>query len=347
MQAEIKTARLTLRQPTAADAPAIQAAANDLEVSRWVTHVPHPYTLADAQDYIARVRSGALGQTYVVDDAKGFAGTVGLAGELGYWVARRAWGRGYATEAAHALLTANFRDPHAPALGSSHFEGNDRSAHVLAKLGFGYLGDGSKLVTPRATGTPIKCHGMTLTPEHWHALNPWRITTPRLELRAIQPGDTADCARIGGDPRVAPMIFAATIPWAAADAARFIECWRWRGRLGFRMAITRQGKFIGTVGVAPPGPDGIPNVMYFLDPAQWGQRLMTEALGAFLPALVDRFRLPAVTADVFIDNPASARVLEKLRFQRTGTGTGTSAARLEPAPVWLYRLHAHDLKATP
>ena len=52
-----------------------------------------------------------------------------------------------------------------------------------------------------------------------------------------------------------------------------------------------------------------------------------------------------IEADHFDDNPASGAVLRKLGFQELGKGIGKSQARLEPAPVTLYRLRLDDLKA--
>lgn len=342
----LRTDRLILRPPNPDDAAKIQAAANDIEVSRWLTHVPHPYDLADAKAYLARVRAGDMGSTYVIADAHGFVGTIGLYKELGYWLARSAWGRGYASEAARAVLRAHFRDPDAAAVGSSYFAGNVRSARVLQKLGFGDVTDGARRVVPEATGAPVLCHAMALTPEQWHALNPWVIETERLRLRPVTPGDVPDIARIGGDPRVAPMIFAATIGWTEREAARFVERFRWRGRLGFRMGLERDGAVIGTVGLGTVAAGKAPEVAYFLDPDHWGQGIISEALTAFLPAAMDRLNLTEIRAEAFDDNPASQAVLARQGFQRIGRGLGGSAARLEPAPVSVYRLARKTLGST-
>ncbi|MDP3194614.1 GNAT family N-acetyltransferase [Tabrizicola sp.] len=56
-------------------------------------------------------------------------------GELGYWLAPRAQGFGYATEAGRCLVAAHFAASAAP-LTSGYFESNERSANVLGKLGF-------------------------------------------------------------------------------------------------------------------------------------------------------------------------------------------------------------------
>ena len=63
--------------------------------------------------------------------------------ELGYWIARRHWGRGFATEAGRAVLAMARTLGHAR-IAASHFLDNPASGRVLAKLGF------------RATGRTIR-----------------------------------------------------------------------------------------------------------------------------------------------------------------------------------------------
>lgn len=131
----LRTRRLLLRPLEEGDLPALVAALNDLEVARWLARVPHPYGFADGRAFLAHLATGAE-SAWVIDDGA-LAGLVGLdAGGIGYWVARAAWGRGYATEAARAVLAHHFADPAATAARSHHFEGNAASAGVLRKLGF-------------------------------------------------------------------------------------------------------------------------------------------------------------------------------------------------------------------
>ena len=80
--------------------------------------------------------------------------------EMGYWIARGFWARGFATEACEALIGI------ARALGlsqleASHFIDNPASARVLDKLGFESTG----LIAPRmccARGTDVPARLMRL-----------------------------------------------------------------------------------------------------------------------------------------------------------------------------------------
>lgn len=131
---QIKTDRLFLRPPEPNDAPAIAAALADDDVVRWLTRAPNPYRLSDAKEYIARAQG--LGEVLMIHDATGLIGCIGCGKELGYWLAKPAWGRGYITEAARAVLAEHFGPRKGGDLISGHYQGNDRSARVLDKLGF-------------------------------------------------------------------------------------------------------------------------------------------------------------------------------------------------------------------
>jgi RimJ/RimL family protein N-acetyltransferase len=56
--------------------------------------------------------------------------------ELGYWLARDHWGRGYATEAGRAVIEIARSSLRLPRLVSGHFTDNPASGRVLEKLGF-------------------------------------------------------------------------------------------------------------------------------------------------------------------------------------------------------------------
>lgn len=137
MPVRIASARLRLRPVFPADAGGILAGMNDIGISGWLARVPHPYS---ERDFIAFLEGFArAGETYAIEDVDGFAGVLTCGAELGYWLARRAQGQGYATEAARAALAARFAAGGGDVV-SGYFEGNVASARVLEKLGFAETG---------------------------------------------------------------------------------------------------------------------------------------------------------------------------------------------------------------
>lgn len=157
----------------------------------------------------------------------------------------------------------------------------------------------------------------------------------RLRFRGLALTDAPALAQIGGQPGVARMLKSLPHPWPEGHRADWIEKARWTGALPVRLAVCLpDGQLIGTVGA---GGDPL-EIGYFIDPALAGQGYATEAAGAVIGWLFERFAPDVIVAEHFDDNPASAKVLRKLGFAVTGQGVGQSGARPAPAPVTLYQL---------
>jgi len=162
----LTTPRLTLRAPTDGDADRILALANDIDIARMTTSMPHPYSRADAEAFLARARSVDLNQevAFAIDDGRdGLIGVMGLfphgplGPEIGYWIGRDYWGRGYATEAASATLVWAGKDWGRRVVMSGHFADNPASGRVLEKAGFLYTGEvQSRRSTARGAMAPTR-----------------------------------------------------------------------------------------------------------------------------------------------------------------------------------------------
>ncbi|NJM83126.1 MAG: GNAT family N-acetyltransferase, partial [Tabrizicola sp.] len=209
LRARLRTARLTLRPLVASDQAALVGQASDLEVSRWLTVVPYPYKARDFRAFLPRAHAGRV---WVIADEAGFQGLIALESQFGYWLGHTAWGRGYATEAAGAVLAAHFADPAARPVVSGYFLGNDRSARVLAKLGFVETGQGMKHVLARKADA--RHIDMLLTRDGFARANPLVIETARLRLAPLDADrDWEALSRIGGRPEVARMLMSVPSPW--------------------------------------------------------------------------------------------------------------------------------------
>jgi len=143
-----RTPRLLLRPGWAEDAPALAAAIADEMIVRNLATAPWPYRLRDAEAFLAQPRDPAMPSFLIFERTDGAPNLVGSCGlgrrpsgavEMGYWIGRAHWGRGYATEASLALIeiarTLGFSQ-----LEGSHFIDNPASGRVLEKLGFRPLG---------------------------------------------------------------------------------------------------------------------------------------------------------------------------------------------------------------
>ena len=164
-----RTPRLLLRPGFPEDAPALAAAIADEAIARNLANVPWPYRMRDAEAFLASPRDPVLPSLLIferTDGAPQLAGCCGLgrrssgAVEMGYWIARPYWGRGYATESCAALIDIA-RTLGLPRLEGSHFVDNPASARVLEKLGFEPVG----IIAPRlscARGAEVPARLMRL-----------------------------------------------------------------------------------------------------------------------------------------------------------------------------------------
>ena len=143
---EITTDRLVLRKViTEQEKKSLVHLLNDWEVARWLTNVPYPYTYDDLEDYLLISNSNELDLNIFFNDQ--IIGRVGLTldnddnyFDLGYFLGKDFWSKGYATEASESLLNYALDNLDSPKIKSGYFIDNFRSGNILKKLGFKEIG---------------------------------------------------------------------------------------------------------------------------------------------------------------------------------------------------------------
>jgi RimJ/RimL family protein N-acetyltransferase len=157
----LTTERLLLRPLRPADAGPMTLWCGQFRVASMLARVPHPYPPGAAEAYIERAAAGLAGETVWALDATPsqgpeFLGVIALKGAegaaergFGYWVGPPAWGLGYATEAAAAVIAHAFADPALAAIETTVYVDNHASRRVLEKLGFRATGAGEKFCPAR------------------------------------------------------------------------------------------------------------------------------------------------------------------------------------------------------
>lgn len=144
----IVTDRLVLTTPTLAHVPDIARLANNRRLNAMMARLPFPYGEEDARFFVETIAPGPSEHCFAVLLAgETFMGVIGLhflddlPPELGYWLGEPYWGKGYATEAARAVV-AVARTAGYPALRSRALQVNAASRNVLRKAGFSEIGEG-------------------------------------------------------------------------------------------------------------------------------------------------------------------------------------------------------------
>jgi RimJ/RimL family protein N-acetyltransferase len=178
----LATERLILRPPQPEDARSIAALANDLRIAQNTTRIPHPYSLGDAEAWLAWANAGAGEAAFAVSlhdgtviGACGLAQRDGRAPEPGpwldYWFGVSYWGNGYATEAVRAVIDHAFGDLGHEVLHSGARVSNPASRRVLEKCGFQWTGVGLYRICSLASSAPLD--RFRLDRGIWASLKSW------------------------------------------------------------------------------------------------------------------------------------------------------------------------------
>lgn len=138
-----RSENLFLRPTWPEDAEAIFHGIADEAVVRNLASAPWPFRPQDAEAFAASEKDACLPRFALTLPSEPGSPLIGVAGlhhrddgvELGYWLGRRWWGRGYATEAVRAILDIA-RTQGITRVQAGHFVDNPASGRVLRKAGF-------------------------------------------------------------------------------------------------------------------------------------------------------------------------------------------------------------------
>jgi 8-oxo-dGTP diphosphatase len=156
--------RLVLRRLTAGDADAIARLVDDWDIIKNLSDAPYPYPPGLAQRWIASTHRGieerqdfALG--IVPREAAAPIGAILLrqsqaeprvdgapppgvaAAEIGYWIGRAFWGKGYAVEAVKRMVRFAFDEVGLDRVWGAVLTDNAPSRRVLERVGFKLVGE--------------------------------------------------------------------------------------------------------------------------------------------------------------------------------------------------------------
>ena len=175
---KLETDRLILRRWTDADAESLYEYAKDPAVGPAAGWPPHK-SVAESLNVIRHVFNGP--ECYAICE-KGSNRAIGaielkLKGrtdmtvkedecELGYWLGKPFWGRGYTPEAAMALLHRGFEALGMTTIWCGYYDGNNNSKRVQEKLGFTYHHTCQEVDVPLLSEMRVG-HTNVMTKESW------------------------------------------------------------------------------------------------------------------------------------------------------------------------------------
>lgn len=163
------------------------------------------------------------------------------------------------------------------------------------------------------------------------------IDAGRFDLRPLRPEDEGPMSLCAGDARVAAMTRSIPHPMPPGAVAALIARAGAAGRSSdtWVMDAARCGgaSFMGLIELTPIDT-GQSEVFFWVAPAFWNAGVASQALTALIAA--NPHGAKTLFAEVFQDNPASARVLTNAGFQYLGDAETYSVARGGQVATWTY-----------
>ena len=172
------TERLVLRPWTDSDAESLFEYAKDPDVgpiAGWPTHknveesrevIKNIFTRAECYAICKKGSNTPIGAIEL--KLRGYTDMTerGDECELGYWLGKPFWGRGYMPEAATEIIRHAFEDLGMTTIWCGYYDGNNKSKRVQEKLGFAYHHTCEKVPVPLMNEIR-KGHTNYLTKEQW------------------------------------------------------------------------------------------------------------------------------------------------------------------------------------
>ena len=143
---EIDCGNCKLRSWRLEDVESLVSHANDRKI--WLhlrDQFPHPYTQADAQNWIQAALTMRPETSFAIDVGGKAVGGIGFrlqtdverfSAEVGYWLGEEFWGRGICTAGLKAATQYAIGAYRLNRIFALPFEGNIASMHVLQKAGY-------------------------------------------------------------------------------------------------------------------------------------------------------------------------------------------------------------------
>jgi RimJ/RimL family protein N-acetyltransferase len=179
---KLTTKRLILRDYRRSDLDALVENINDLEISKNLLVVPHPYTVKDGEWWISHCEEEAKKNprskysfAIALKEDGVFVGGIGLdkvdsyqgTAEIGYWLGKRYWRQGIMSEAVAEVIRFGFEDLGLRRIDLNAFAENVASNELAKKFGFAYEGTGIKRARAKSDGVVHDENYYGLLREQW------------------------------------------------------------------------------------------------------------------------------------------------------------------------------------
>ena len=171
----LETERLILRPLSLADAPAVKELAGEREIADTTLNIPHPYEDGVAERWISThqeryEKDRGLSLAIVLRETHALIGAIGMNtnaahenAEIGYWVGKPYWNRGYCTEAARAIVAYGFDALKLHRIYAHHLSRNPASGRVMQKIGMRHEGTLRQHIKKWGVFEDVEVYGLVKT----------------------------------------------------------------------------------------------------------------------------------------------------------------------------------------
>ena len=139
----LKSKRLLLRKFDLKDKKNLIELLNDKEISKWTERIPFPYKNKHAEWWINNVPKNELIYAIVSKGKGNLIGGINITfkGEIGCWIGRKYWNRGYATEAIVKISEFGFDELQLEKVWAATRKENETVFRLMKKIGFRQVND--------------------------------------------------------------------------------------------------------------------------------------------------------------------------------------------------------------
>lgn len=164
------------------------------------------------------------------------------------------------------------------------------------------------------------------------------ITTARLVLRRLVPGDAPAVTRLVNDYSVAGNLARVPFPYREELAREWITSAGAQIDSGdaFHLAIIQEGALVGCIGLTLKRA-ALPELGYWIGRKFWNQGLAREAAEGLLSWAEAHLGITEIEASALSENLASQAVLRHLGFVEQGTAVQPFLSRNRNMPVVMFR----------
>jgi RimJ/RimL family protein N-acetyltransferase len=140
---DFRDGEVELRSWREEDATMVYEACQDAEIQHWIPIIPRPYTMEDALGFVRGEAATEVNHSLAITEGGRVVGSIGMrvndearTGQIGYWCAAEARGRGITTRALRLISRFGLDDLSLERLELITDPDNAASQRVAEKVGF-------------------------------------------------------------------------------------------------------------------------------------------------------------------------------------------------------------------